>query len=109
METHLKRSIDCPIREGLSYTEIWDGPDGGYIFCWETGRNKRRKNPELAARAEKGELVPIDWKRGSLRYLATWQGLRGEDLNISFVDKTKIVCTKTKKNFTFKVGPVKEE
>jgi hypothetical protein len=108
MTTHLTRSIETPIREGLAtVAEIWDGPDKGLIFCWEQGREERLEKPELAARAEKGELVPVGraepgpneeeddhglWKRGSLQYLAWWQGLRGENLKVSFVEKIEIVC-----------------
>jgi len=103
MTTHLTRSIETPIRDGLATaSEIWDGPDKGLIFCWEQGRKEREEKPELAARADKDELVPVGrsddaddhgiWKRGSLQYLAWWQGLRGENLNVSFVHKVEIVC-----------------
>jgi hypothetical protein len=34
------------------------------------------------------------WKRGSLQYLAWWQGLRGENLKVSFVEKIEIVCSR---------------
>jgi hypothetical protein len=32
------------------------------------------------------------WKRGSLQYLAWWQGLRGENLNVSSDHEIEIVC-----------------
>jgi hypothetical protein len=38
------------------------------------------------------------WKRGSLQYLAWWQGLRGDDLDISFVEKIEIVCPRIFEN-----------
>ncbi len=107
MATRLRRSIDEPIREGLSWSETWEGPDHGLIFCWERGRQERLERPDDAARAEKGELVGLDWKGGvkkklkvekmpgTLKYLATWQGLRGEDLDIEFEDERVIVCTRT--------------
>lgn len=111
MSTHVKLSIDVPIRAGLTVSELWDGPDKGMICCWERGREKRKAEPELASRAESGELVTLAWKRKSLQYLATWQGLRGEDLNVSFVDEVTMVCTKmgekTGKTIVFKAGPVK--
>lgn len=111
MVTHVTRSVDCQIREGLSTSELWDGPDRGLIGCWERGREKRDKEPELAACAEKGELTTLPWKRGSLQYLAMWQGLRGEDLRVSFVEEVTIVCTKTGEktgnSITFKAGAVK--
>ncbi len=109
MDTHLRRSVDERIREGLSRSEIWEGADKGLIWCWELGWQKRLKDPALAARADKGELVVLAWKGGvqeklkderktkfgTLSYLATWQGLRGEDLDLALEDERVIVCTRT--------------
>ncbi len=107
MATRLRRSIDEPIREGLSWSERWEGPDQGLIWCWERGRQERVERPDDAARADKGELVGLDWKGGvekkfevdkkpgTLKYLATWQGLRGEDLDIDLEGERVIVCTRT--------------
>jgi hypothetical protein len=63
---------------------------------------------DLAARAEDGELVPLGLKggvqkklkghavkHGTLHYLAAWQGLRGEDLDVDLLRETLIVCSKT--------------
>jgi hypothetical protein len=98
----LHRSIAEPIR-----TEArWDGPDQGLIACWERGRTKSREDIPLASRAKKGELVVLPWKGrvekasrakkyGPLYYLAMWQGLRGEDLNIDTELETELVCTAT--------------
>jgi len=99
--------VDQPIRKGLSWSERWEGPDKGLIFCWERGRQKRVEEPELAARADKGELVMLAWKGGvqerlkierkpgTLQYLATWQGLRGEDLDLALEGERVVVCTRT--------------
>ena len=99
MDAHLRRSIHEPIRENLNRSELWDGEDGGLIWCWELGRQKRLQDPDLAARAEKGELVVLAWKggvqkkgkvdkkAGTLYYLATWQGLRGENLDIALEER----------------------
>lgn len=107
MATRLHRSVDQPIREGLSWSERWEGPDQGLIWCWERGRQERVERPDDAARADKGELVGLDWKGGvekklevqkkpgTLKYLATWQGLRGEDLDIDLEGERVIVCTRT--------------
>jgi hypothetical protein len=132
MEARLRRSAKEPIREGLSRDERLHGPDRGLIWCWERGRQKRGAGtgdeiaelalygfdprphlwnlprPDLAARAEKGELVPLNFKggvkkklqgdlvkRGTLSYLAQWQGLRGEDLDIDMENETLIVCSRT--------------
>jgi hypothetical protein len=61
----LSRSVGAPIREGLSWHEMWAGPDDGLIACWERGREKRIEEPELARRAEQGELVTLAWKGGT--------------------------------------------
>ena len=122
MATHLRRSIDRPIREGLSWDELWRGSDRGLIWCWERGRQKRVEDPALAARADKGELVVLAWKGGveeklkierkpgTFQYLATWQGLRGEDLDIALEDERLIVCSKTRQAVAFSAKlPVEEE
>jgi len=61
----------------------------------------------LAERAEKGELPVLAWKGGiekstkqkakygTLYYLAQWQGLRGEDLDIDISEQYEVVCSKT--------------
>jgi hypothetical protein len=104
--SRLHRSISEPIREEMSWKDTWAGPDNGLIFCWEHGRRERVEKPELAARADNGELVPLDWKGGvhrklkidkqpgTLYYLATWQGLRAEDLDIDLEGERTIVCTR---------------
>jgi hypothetical protein len=106
MARRLQRSINQPIREEMSWTETWRGPDNGLIFCWEKGRQERTERADVAARADKGELVPLDWKGGvwkklktakkpgTLQYLATWQGLRGDDLDLDLEGECTIVCTK---------------
>jgi hypothetical protein len=113
MGTRLCRSITEPIREGLSWSERWEGPDNGLIWCWERGRQERLERPDDAARAENGELVGLDWKGGvekklklkkklgTLKYLATWQGLRGENLDIELDGERKIVCTRTRQTVIF--------
>jgi hypothetical protein len=113
MAMRLRRSIDLPIREGLTWEETWKGPDNGLIWCWERGRQDRLQQPDLAARADKGELVQMAWKGGvvekqkiakkpgTLKYLATWQGLRGEDLDIALEGDRTIVCTRTGQTVVF--------
>jgi len=101
----LIRSIKEPIRKALTWDERWKGADQGLIWCWERGRQIRVEDPDFAARAMDGELVPLAWKggvekkikkekEGTPQYLATWQGLRGEDLEIP-VEGKRIQCTKT--------------
>lgn len=109
MATRLRRAVEHPIREELSWDERWLGPDQSLIWCWELGRQRRVKELELAERADRGELVSLGWKRGTLRYLAEWQGLRGEDLDIPLDGKQAIVCTKTGKTSVFKAGAPSDE
>ena len=113
MLTNVSRSIEEPIRKGLSLGELWSGSDRGLICCWERGREKRVLDPELASRAEAGELIVLAWsggvdsklkkeaKHGSLNYLATWQGLRNEDLDINRKVDRILVCTKTGQSVTY--------
>lgn len=107
MSQWVYRSYKEPIRKGLTWEERWKGDDSGLIGCWELGRELREKEPELAKRAENGELPVLVWKGGvdkrlkiaekygTLNYLAEWQGLRGEDLNIDLSLEQEIICSKT--------------
>jgi hypothetical protein len=94
-------------RAKLKWEELWKGPDQGLITCWETGLERARKSPELSERAKRGELPVLGWKGGvekkikatekygTLYYLAQWQGLRGEDLDIDLAEEPEQVCTRT--------------
>ena len=78
------------------------------ITCWERGRGLATPDTTLAAAARTGQLVPLSWKGGvpppvrggkaprrkygSFHYLAMWQGLRGEDLDIDTESSLKHVC-----------------
>lgn len=107
MTTRIHRSIQEPIREEPSFEERWKGPDDGLITCWEVGRSLSLKSPELAEQAKNGELPKLGWKGGvdkkiqkkekygCLEYLAQWQGLRGEDLDVDLSKEREVVCTKT--------------
>jgi hypothetical protein len=133
MPTHLHRAITTPIRENLTWPERWQGPDAGLIFCWERGREMRAESPELADSAGRGELIPLAWKggvqekseaapapkntskskpkpkEGTLYYLATWQGLRGDDLDIDVDGERVIVCARTKQAVAFSAGSSGDE
>jgi len=103
----VQRSITEAIREGGTWDERWNAEDNGLIACWERGREKRLEDPSLVAQAEAGQLVVLPWKGGvereikkkqkfgTLFYLAMWQGLRGEDLNIDPNEETALNCTTT--------------
>ncbi len=116
---HVRRSIDTPIRKGLSIEQRWHGHDEGVIAAWERGRQMGEQDPEFAARARAGELVVLPWKGGlekalkngqkfgSNRYLAMWQGLRGDDLEIDPMHDTAIACTATGTTVIFTSDPAK--
>ncbi len=67
----------------------------------------RVTDPELATRAMNGELPPMGWKGGVekqikakvkygvLHYLAQWQGIRGDDLDIDLSQEPELTCSKT--------------
>jgi hypothetical protein len=66
----------------------------------------RVADPDLAARVDRGELVPLHYRggvrkelkaevmMGTLCYLAQWQGIRGEDLDIAPYEERVIVCSR---------------
>ena len=107
MTSKIFRSISEPIREGLSTRKLWRSEDDGLIKCWELGREWSKSEPELAAAATRGELPAMNWKGGvekklknplkygTFRYLATWQGLRREDLDIDVTVETEVTCRRT--------------
>jgi len=113
MATLVQRSISEPIRASQEWSATWNGPDRGLIKCWETGRTLITQSPELAARCKAEELPPMHWKGGvsralkkkdkfgALQYLAQWQGLRGEDLNINLEAEVTLTCSATGMIVTF--------
>ena len=115
MELPLKvtRSVDEPSQSGKSWSELWKGTDQGLIVCWERGRAKAQEDNVLAEAAKNGELVVLPWKGGvekaiksskkygTLYYLAMWQGLRGEPLDITLGEEVSITCTRTGVTVTY--------
>ena len=121
MNSHIYRSYQEPNRVGLSWNECWRGYDQGLICCWEKGRELSKKEPILAECAIKGELPILVWKGGvekkikskkygTLFYLAQWQGLRGENLDIDLSKEIEITCSKTgmKVIFTSEINKYKK-
>ena len=113
-----KRSINEPIREGLSTRELWHAEDFGLIHCWERGRQLQKEKPELAEQAHAGRLPVLWWqggvvkklknnqpKKGTLWYLAVWQGLRNQDLEIDTESGAVLTCTRFDQVVEFK--PIK--
>lgn len=89
------------------------GPDRGLINAWLVGLNARKDRPDLAEAAQAGCLPPFIYKGGvaqkiksknkigSLQYLAAWQGLRGENLEIDTDAEVTVTCSKTGVPVTF--------
>lgn len=101
-----------PDLTGASWEALWDGEDEGLIVCWLRGIEKARQQPELAEMAKRGEFPTLAWKGGgeaikagkrlgALHYLATWQGLRGDDLSIDKTAGATMTCTRTGMVVTF--------
>lgn len=107
MGKHVFRSRFEPPRDSLSWEQRWKGEDQGLITCWEVGRRIAEQRPELADCAKKGELPVLGWKGGvektlkkkekigTLFYLAQWQGLRGDDLDIDLASEPRLTCART--------------
>ena len=106
-------------RAGLTWDETWRSDDQGLIKCWENGRVLSATRPDLAEAARRDELPTLEWKGGvagtpkmkkkfgSLRYLATWQGLRGEDLRVDTTEEVSLMCVRTGVLVTFTADLVK--
>ncbi|MBU0621270.1 MAG: hypothetical protein KJ795_05440 [Gammaproteobacteria bacterium] len=105
MKVH--RLITEPIRPSLTWDEKWKGVDRGLIACWERGRVKGFEAPMLVQQVRNGQLVILPWKGGfeksinkkqkygSFYYLAMWQGLRGDDLDIDTEGEPALTCSVT--------------
>ena len=115
----IHRSTSEPNRANAPWQERWNDTDQGLIACWERGREKGRHEPSLAALARDGQLVVLPWKGGiekaikskkkfgTLFYLAMWQGLRGEDLDIELAKEIACTCTATGMTVVFTNDPAK--
>ncbi|MFL1551834.1 hypothetical protein ACI77I_22550 [Pseudomonas sp. D47] len=113
MTSRIQRDFSTPLRPTLSWSETWESDDKGLIKCWETGRELATKRPDLAQAALTHELPPLGWKGGvsrslkklekfgSLNYLAQWQGLRGEHLEIDSEQEVLKTCSRTHMTVTF--------
>lgn len=118
------RSIVEPLRHDPSWNERWHDVAQGLITSWERGREKSIEEPDLALRALNCELLPLPWKGGFLtpkaatnnpkktsakqvkkygvfNYLAMWQGLRSEDLEIDPNHDVELMCSVNKKSVIF--------
>ncbi len=69
----------------------------------EESPDERTDSSDDPIRLQKPDKAGL-WKRGSLQYLAWWQGLRGENLNVSSDHEIAIVCPRI---FVGKKGKMK--
>ena len=107
------RSITEPIRVGNNWDERWGSIHLGLITSWERGREMSTESPAIAEAARNGQLIILPWKGGvekkikktekfgTLNYLAMWQGLRGENLDIDINTDKAITCSVTNMIVTF--------
>ena len=87
-------AISRPVRKDPTFDERWGSIELGLITSWEAGREMGLEKPGLAEEAKNGRLMALPWKGGVAKalktttkygvfnYVAMWQGLRGEDLNV---------------------------
>lgn len=113
MTSRIQQDISSPPRPQLSWRDTWEGEDNGLIKCWEVGRELATKRPELVQACLNDELPALGWKGGvsrslkklekfgSLSYLAQWQGLRGENLDIDPAQEIVKTCSRTHMIVTF--------
>lgn len=113
MTPRIRRDAGTSLRPTLSWSEMWESDDKGLIKCWETGRELATKRSDLTQAALNNELPPLGWKGGvsrslkklekfgSLNYLAQWQGLRGENLDIDPEHEVLKTCSRTNMTVTF--------
>ncbi|BEP93251.1 hypothetical protein GmRootA79_16350 [Acidovorax sp. A79] len=97
----------CAPSISQDYAVRMEGPDKGLINAWVTGLDKRSSSPDLALKAEAGELPLLPFKGGveaaiktkskigHLLYVAMWQGLRGDDLDIDTDAELSMTCSRT--------------
>lgn len=116
----ISRSIREPIRQGLSTAELWLAEDNGIIACWERGREVALEQPDMAQQARDGVLMILPWKGGverklqgkapkvgTYRYVAMWQGLRGENLDVDTGTETVMTCTTFGQEVLYTDDPLK--
>lgn len=88
------------------WTARWEGQDHGLIAAWFAGREYAQHAPDVAEQARRGVLVALPFKRGAttpvkgmrwgtLLYVAMWQGMRGEDLDIDPTADVRLTCSST--------------
>ena len=111
--TKVAQAVGNPRSTQITWDDRWEGPDRGLICSWVRGIEKARETPTLREQALRGELPPLAWKGGgnqaikagkrvgSVHYLAMWQGLRGDALDIDTDAPVSLTCTRFQTLVTF--------
>lgn len=109
----IHRPIEAALRDDLTWDQKWATEERRLVSAWESGRRKAADDPDLAQRARAGHLIPLPWKGGvekatkqksrygTFTYLAMWQGLRGEDLDVNTDMEVALTCSATGMKVTF--------
>lgn len=106
---------EAPLRH-QTYAERWEGPDGGLIAAWRQGLLMRDHRPDWVQAVLRHELPELPWRGGGSEvikgkrpgtwlYLAMWQGLRGEALDVDTSQPLEMQCTRTQVRTLFRAGP----
>lgn len=96
-----------------NWANRWERSDQGLITAWVAGQEYARKNPDLVERARAGELpilpfrggvekaIKVGAKVGHLLYVAMWQGLRGDPLDLDTEGQIEMTCAKHRVTVVF--------
>lgn len=90
----------------IEYDARWGTVEAGLVTSWLRGQEMACEKPNLSEEAMSGRLVVLPWKGGVekaikttkvgvFNYLAMWQGLRREDLNIEPDCDLLVTCAGT--------------
>jgi hypothetical protein len=109
----IQASVNNPPAFEHDYDRRLKGPDHGLINAWIAGIRYAKEHPDLAARAQAGELPVLPYrggversiktrnKIGALQYVAMWQGLRHQDLHLDTESEPVMTCQRTGVPVTF--------
>lgn len=111
----IQESIQSPPAAEPDWHKRWEGPDKGLICAWLQGIDKAQHDADMAQCARNGELPVTAFrggivkalknrdimKLGALHYVAYWQGLRGEDLDIDQDTEPQLTCSRTGMTFVY--------
>lgn len=115
-ETIYKSKLAEVSENSKTWAEKWSGKDCGLITCWEIGRKMANSDEVLVNNVKNNELPILPWKGGFVKtlsnqtnkfapyyYLAMWQGIRGDDLNIDTSIELSMTCSKTNMTSVFTI------